>query len=51
MPPEYFLDKYPRTKRFLKETGYSLDQALIFTESELKKIEKNWDYIFHTSSI
>ena len=32
-----FLDQYPRAKKFLEETGYTLDQALIFTEQELKK--------------
>ena len=39
MPPEYFLDKYPRTKRFLQETGMTLDEALIFTEIEISKLK------------
>ena len=39
MPSKDFLDKYPRTKRLLQETEMTLDQALIFTEVELKKLE------------
>ena len=34
------LDKYPRTKHFLQKTGMTLDQALIFTEIEIKKLEE-----------
>ena len=37
MTPSNFLDKYPRAKQFLEETGMTLDQALIWTEQELKK--------------
>jgi hypothetical protein len=33
-------DNYPRTKRYLRETGYSLDQALIITEEKLRKIKQ-----------
>ena len=32
------LEKYPRTKRYLQETGYTLDQALAVTENELIKL-------------
>jgi len=31
------LDQYPRVKKFLEKTGYSLDEALVWTEQELKK--------------
>jgi len=31
--------KYPRTKRLLEETGMTLEQALIWTECELEKLE------------
>ncbi len=34
-------DKYPSAYRLLKETGMTLDQALIYTESELEKLETN----------
>ena len=30
-------DKYPRTKRFLEETGMTLDQTFIWVETECKK--------------
>lgn len=32
-----FLDKYPRTQRLIRKTGFTLDQALQYTELELKK--------------
>ena len=39
--PLDFLNKYPRTKRFLEtHPGIDLDQALILTEIELKKLEE-----------
>ncbi len=38
---EKFLRKYPKTKHFLETTGMTLDQALIFTEIEIKKLERN----------
>lgn len=31
------LDKFPRAKQLLETTGMTLDQALIWTENELKK--------------
>jgi len=34
-----FLNKYPHAKKFLKETGMTVDQALIYTEIKLKKLE------------
>jgi hypothetical protein len=40
---EDILSKYPRTKKFLEKTGMTLDQALIFTEIELKKLEEKLD--------
>jgi hypothetical protein len=38
--PLDFLNKYPRTKRFLQDTGYTLDQALKYTESEEIKLKQ-----------
>ena len=35
---EDFLDKYPKTKRLLSETGMSLDQALIWTEKKINNL-------------
>ena len=35
------LDKYPKAKKFLIETGTTLDQALLWTEKKLKEQEKN----------
>jgi hypothetical protein len=37
--PTNFLDKYPKTKKFLEETGMTIDQALIWTEQEIKKLQ------------
>ena len=31
--------RYPRTNKFLEETGMTLQQALIWTEKELEKRE------------
>jgi hypothetical protein len=33
--------KFPRTKKFLEETHMTLDDALIWTEIEIKKMEEN----------
>jgi uncharacterized metal-binding protein len=30
-------EEYPHAKKFLDETGMTLDEALIYTELELKK--------------
>ena len=35
-----FLDRYPRTKKLLDETGMSVEQALVWSEIEIGKIEK-----------
>lgn len=39
MLSKHLLNEYPRTKQFLEKTGFTLDQTLEFTESELKKQE------------
>ncbi len=38
-----FFQKYPLTKKFLEASGMTLDQALIFTEIEIKKLERGMD--------
>lgn len=34
------LKKYPKTKSFLETTGMTIDEAFVFTENEIKKIEQ-----------
>lgn len=35
-----FKKEYPRTYAFLQRTGMTLDQALIWTKEEMKKLEE-----------
>jgi hypothetical protein len=34
------LDKYPRTKEFLKETGMTFEEGFDYLESKIKKLDE-----------